>query len=165
MAIAADLTYAQAHETRTAAGAWFRAFAQPGERVEYFGVPEKMPPLPGEILSRRVAGRVNWKRESGHGPRLLQYLAKEGPEFVIGIPDFTGRPWSYDPSGDCPPEVDAALRAGTAGYTQTAFFSTPSLLPSWFPQQPFDYPAVSPPVRIFARNDLLPRINAGGNGR
>jgi len=155
------LTYAEAHETRTAAAAWLQKFAHPGDRVEYFGVSEKMPPLPADVQSRRIAGRVQWVFESGHGPRLLRYLATEGPEFVIGIPDFTGKPDTFDPSGDCPPEVDAALRAGTAGYTQAVFFPTPSLLPHWIRRPRLDYPTVAPPVRIFARNDLVPRLAAG----
>ena len=161
LGIAADLTYAQAHETRSEAAAWFGAFARPGDRVEYFGVSEKMPPLAAEIRSRRIAGRTNWVRESGHGPGLLKYLAQDGPEFVISIPDFTGKPETFDPSGDCPPEVYRALRAGTAGYTQVAFFPSPSLLPAWFRRPRLDYPTVAPPVRIFARNTLLGRVGAG----
>jgi hypothetical protein len=165
LAIAVDLTYAQAHETRTAAALWFRAFAQPGERVEYFGIHEKMPPLPAEIPSRRIAGRTNWVRETGHGPGILKYLVSEGPEFVIEIPDFTGKPPTFDPSGDCPPEVYSALRAGAAGYTQVAFFSTPSLLPGWLQRPRLDYPTVAPPVRIFARNEIVHRLTNGDSLR
>jgi hypothetical protein len=162
LAMAVDLTHAQADETRTAAAAWFRAHAKPGERIEYFGIFEKMPPLPTEISSRRIAGRTNWVMESGHGPSILRYLASEGPEFVIGIPDFTGKYDSFDPSGDCPPEVDQALKAGTAGYKQVAYFETPSLLPDLLRPPRLDYPTVSPPVRIFARNDIAERVTAGG---
>ena len=162
-AMAADLTHAQAKETRTAAANWFRVNAKSGERIEYFGVFEKMPPLPADLRSRRIAGRINWVRETGHGPSVLHYLASDGPEFVIAIPDFTGKPESFDPSGDCPPEVDRALRDGTAGYRQVAHFETPSLLPPWLRPPRLDYPVVSPPVRIYARKDVFDRL--GGNGR
>jgi hypothetical protein len=160
LGVTADLTYAQAHETRSQAAAWFRTFARAGDRVEYFGVAETMPPLAAEIRSRRIAGRTNWIRERGHGPRLLEYLGREGPEFMITIPDFTGKPETFDLSGDCPPEVYQALREGTAGYTQVAFFATPSLLPGWLRRPRLDYPTVSPPVRIFARKDVLGRLAA-----
>src|SRR5690606_26938374 len=109
--------------------------------------------------SRRIAGRENWKKERGHGPRILQYLAAGGPEYVFIAPDVTSKP-GVPFSGDCPPEVYEALLRGGANYTQVAFFPTPTLLPTWFRRPRLDYPAVAPPVRIFARNDLAGRMQA-----
>ena len=84
LAIAADLTYAQARETRLDAAGWFEAHAGPGDRIEYFGVKEAMPSFyRTSIQSRRIAGRVEWKKESGHGPRMLDYLRSDGPKTII----------------------------------------------------------------------------------
>jgi hypothetical protein len=159
LAIAVDLTYAQVRETRLSAAAWLENHARAGDRIEYFGVREAMPPLPAEIQSRRIAGRENWKKENGHGPRILQYLAAGGPEYVFIAPDVTSKP-GIPFSGDCPPEVYEALLGGRTNYTQVAYFPTPALLPAWFRRPRLDYPSVAPPVRLFARNDILTRSGA-----
>jgi Dolichyl-phosphate-mannose-protein mannosyltransferase len=153
LAVAADLTYAQVHETRLAAAEWIGSHVRPGQHIEYFGVREAMPPLPAEIPTRRIAGRVEWKMESGHGPRILQYLAAEGPEYVFITPDVTSKP-GVPFSGDCPPEVYYALLQGRTNYTQAAYFPTPSILPAWFRRPRLDYPTVAPPVWLFARKDV-----------
>ena len=154
--IGADLTYAQYHDTRYSAAKWIRAHAEPGDRIEYFGVTEVLPPLPVEIKTRRVAGRTHWVGEFGHGPSVLRYLAKQGPEYLVVVPDWTSKP-GMERSADCPPEVYAALADGSLGYTQVIFLSTPSVLPSALRRPPLDNPSVAPPVRIFARNDILKR--------
>jgi hypothetical protein len=154
--VGADLTYAQYHDTRYEAAAWFGSEARSGARVEYFGAAETMPGLSADIISRPVAGRAQWVGSFGHGPSVLQYLSKEGPEYVAIIPDWTSRP-GMDRSADCPPEVYAALREGFVGYGEAAFFPTRSLLGGWRLRPPLDNPSVCPPVRIFARRDLLNR--------
>jgi hypothetical protein len=154
--IGADLSFAQYYETRYAASEWLKAHARPGDWVEYFGVTETLPPLPAEIKTRRIAGRTKWKRQFDHGPLVLDYLATQGPEYVIVIPDVYSRS-GVDYSGDCPPQVYEALISGTAGYRLVAFFPTPSLLFGPLRRPPLDNPSVAPPVRIFARNDILKR--------
>ena len=44
--VGVDLSLAQLDETRVAAGHWIEAHALPGERIEYFGASQKLPPLP-----------------------------------------------------------------------------------------------------------------------
>jgi hypothetical protein len=56
-----------------------------------------------------------------------------------------------------PPEVYEALLKGTTRYRQEAFFPTPALLSGPLRRPCLDYPSVAPPVRIFARNDVLVR--------
>ncbi|MGE0126730.1 MAG: ArnT family glycosyltransferase [Blastocatellales bacterium] len=153
--IAADLTYAQYRDTRYAAADWFKREAKTGDRVEYFGAPETMPYLSSDIVSRPVAGRANWVGEFGHGSATLQYLAKEGPEYVAIIPDWTSQP-GMERSVDCPPEVYEALKDGSVGYALAAYFPPRSLLARffsnrWLSRPPLDNPSVCPPVRIFAR--------------
>lgn len=153
LAIAADLSYAQWKETRLAAAAWIERHVRAGQEIEYFGVREAMPPLPAEIPTRRIAGRVDWKKESGHGPRILEYLASGGPEYVFITPDVTSKP-GVPYSGDCPPEVYEALMQGRTSYTLAAYFATPTILPEWFRRPRLDYPTVAPPVWLFARKDV-----------
>jgi hypothetical protein len=148
--IAADLSYAQANETREMAAAWFLQHGNAGDSVEFFGVEQYMPPLPAHILSRRIAGREDWKKETGHAGRLGYYLRHEGPRFIFVTPDHTSQP-GVERSGDCPPEIYDALLDGSAGYRLAAHFTTPTLLPGPLVRPRLDYPAVSPPVRIFER--------------
>jgi 4-amino-4-deoxy-L-arabinose transferase-like glycosyltransferase len=160
LAIAADLTYAQAHDTRYAAGRWLATHVRPGERLEFFGVAETLPPLPAAIGTRRVAGRTQWVGERGHGAKLLAYLASAGPEFLVMVPDWTsGRGMEH--SADCPPEVYRAMLDGTLGYIQVAYFAPTSLLPGPLHRPPLDNPSVCPPVRVFARRDVAQRLVGG----
>ena len=154
--VAADLSYAQLRETRTAAGRWLAAHARPGDRVEYFGATQKLPPLSAAIRSRRVGGREHWHGQLDHGPALLAYLAGEGPEYVVVIPDWSS-PRGADHSGDCPPEVRRALADGSLGYREVAVFEPVTLLKGPLRRPPLDNPSVSPPVRIFARADVAER--------
>ena len=150
--IAADLSYAQFHETRALAGEWLRAEAKPGDRVEFFGADGYMAPLPAEIRSRRIAGRTIWRKEVGHGPYLLQYLKHgDAPRFIYISPDHTVSPDGLERSADCPPEVYQALIDGSAGYRLAARFPTPRLFPSLLKRPPLDHPGISPPVQIFER--------------
>lgn len=157
-AIAADLSYAQYHETRVTTAQWIHDHAHSGDHIEYFGVREALPPLPADIPTRRIAGRIEWKKESGHGPRVLEYLANGGPEFVFITPDVTAKP-GVPYSGDCPPEVYEALLHGATNYTQVAYYPTPTILPAWFRRPRLDYPTVAPPVRLFARKDIVSRLS------
>jgi hypothetical protein len=161
--VGADMTYAQYNDTRYEAAAWFERLGVPGSRVEYFGAPETMPGLPAGVSSGPVAGRIQWEGEFDHGPAVLEYLSKKGPEYVAIIPDWTIPDWTSKPgmerSADCPLEVYDKLREGAIGYTEAAYFPSRSLF-RWRLRPPLDNPSVCPPVRIFARNDLLNRVNA-----
>jgi hypothetical protein len=157
--VAADLSAAQFHETRVLAGDWLRDRARPGDTVEFFGVEQYLPPLPAQILTRRIANRENWKQETTHGRRVLDYLRREGPRFVYVTPDHTSQPGMVR-SADCPPEVYQALLDGSAGYRLAAYFPTPTLIPAPLHRPRLDYPAVSPPVRIFERTS--PATSPGG---
>jgi hypothetical protein len=154
LVIGVDLTYAQVRDTRYTAGRWLAAHAQSGDNVEYFGVKDTMPPMAASIKSRRIMGRERWAGEFGHGPAVLEYLAARGPEFLVVIPDWTSPP-GMERSADCPPEVFDALLEGRVGYRLVAYFPTPSLLPAAMRREPLDNPSVAPPVRIFARTDIV----------
>jgi hypothetical protein len=145
-----DLGHAQRHDTRYAAADWLRAHYRAGERIEYFGVTETLPPLDAGVDVRRIMGREHWVGEFGHGPKMLDYLRRNGPAYVIVIPDWTSR-GGLPHSADCPPEVFAALVDGSTGYSLAAEFLPPRLVPLPFARPALDNPSVAPPVRIFAR--------------
>lgn len=158
LAVGADLSYAQARDTRYVAAEWMESHARAGDRVEYFGVKDTLPPLDADIASRRIMGRERWTGEFGHGPAVLDYLRRGGPELVIVIPDWTSRPGA-EYSGDCPPEVFDALMGERVGYKLVAHFAPRSLLPVSMARPRLDNPSVSPPVRIFARADVAASRN------
>jgi len=121
-----------------------------GDRLEFFGVAETLPPLPATIQSRRIMGREKWVGQPAHGSAVLDYLRRDGPAYWVVVPDWTSRP-GMEHSADCPPEVHAALVDGSAGY-QLAAYSPPRLLwPGPFGRPRLDNPSVAPPVRIFRR--------------
>jgi hypothetical protein len=150
VAIAVDLTYSQVKDPRIDVAAWLAQHALPGDRIEYFGHEQKLPRLDADIVSRRIAGRERWDGERGHGPAILEYLVREGPEMVIEIPDWTSQP-GQESSGDCPPEVLAALESGAAGYVRVGRWPTRALLHGALARPHLDNPSVAPPVRIWAR--------------
>lgn len=154
-----DLTLAQLADPRIAAARWIEERARPGDRVEYFGHPQKLPHLPADVASRRALGRgAEWEGQADHGPAVLAELASgAGPELVLVVPDWTSRPGMVR-SADCPPEVFAALEDGSAGYARAALFDAPRFLPPPFARPALDSPCVAPPVRVYARADVSGRF-------
>lgn len=148
----ADLDYAQWTETRERAAAWLVTHARTGDRVEFFGAPEKLPPLPAAIATERIAGRATgWQGEFDIEEKVHRHLLSErAPAFVILIPDWTSRP-GMRRSQDCPAAIERALEECSLPYEQVARFEACTLLPRWFARPRLDNPSVSPPVRIFAR--------------
>jgi hypothetical protein len=155
LAIAADLSYAQWHETRYTAAGWLREHVQPGERLEFFGGISTQPALDQRIESRRVMGAARYAEDATDGASVLTYLEREGPPYLVVIPDWTSRDLEY--SVDCPPEVYAALLDRSAGYDLVAHFPSVHLLPWPWRRPQLDNPSVAPPVRIFKRSALARR--------
>ena len=153
--IAADLSYAQYHETRYAATDWFRAHGETGDRVESCGSSYTQPYLDAGILSRPRPG--GWAPFQGrHDSRLPdQGAATTGPaDFVLVIPDWTSTP-GMQRSAECPPDVFDRLISGAAGYRLVAHFPSPALYSGLLARPPLDSPSVAPPVRVFARTDVV----------
>ncbi len=133
--IAADLSYAQHYETRYQASEWFREHARAGDQVESCGSSYTQPYLDASIISRLRPG--GWVPFQGRNDSRLpeEGAAARGPaEYVLVIPDWTSVP-GMQRSAECPPDVFAGLMAGTDGYHLVA--------------------SVAPPVRIFARADVM----------
>ena len=162
-AVAVDLTYAQVRETRDAAAAWIRANTRAGDVIEFFGHEQKLPPVGADIVTRRAAGRERWEGEIGHGSEVLEYLEKDGPQFLIATPDWTSHPGEEE-SRDCPEEVFEALQEGRTSYALVAHFPTPRLLRGFLERPRLDASSVAPPVRIFARKTILDRLRPAPPG-
>jgi hypothetical protein len=144
-----NLAYEQLRDTRYAAADWLRTNYQTGERLEYFGGVDKLPAMDAHVNARRIMGREDYANESGRAEILLDYLAKDGPTYVVVIPDWTSQ--GAEHGKDCPPEVFEALENGQAGYQLVAHFRSPGLLPPPLQRPALDYPTVAPPVRIFRK--------------
>lgn len=157
-AIVVDMTYSQTRETRDQAAEWLRINTTPGDYIEYFGHEQKLPPMDADIFSRRIADRIVWEGDRDHGPRIMSYLKSGGqPPLIFECPDWTSHP-GWERSADCPPEVFDGLKDGSLGYREVKSFPTPRLLSGIFERPRLDNSAISPPVRIFAREDVAVRL-------
>jgi hypothetical protein len=151
----ADLTYAMINDSRYAAGTWLEARTRPGDRIEYFGVTEKLPPLKQGVITGRAIpylGPLQQPRIGEDAVReIRQGWAERAPIYVVIIPDFHQSREVPD-NVSCPPDIYQGLLNGSLGYHLVANFQTPTLLP-WTRRPSIDYPVVNPPVRIFMLAD------------
>jgi hypothetical protein len=146
-----DLTHAMLTDSRYAAAEWLAERAREGDRAEFFGAAVVLPPIPAGVTTARAAEF----RGAIYKPRVDDAAAQEiiagwnarRPAFIITVPDHSSEPGMVH-SATCPPQVFAALKAGSIGYRQAAYFQTPSLLP-WVRRPLLDYPTVNPPIHIF----------------
>jgi 4-amino-4-deoxy-L-arabinose transferase-like glycosyltransferase len=154
----ADLTYSMLRDSRYAAGEWLAGHAAAGDRVEFFGPTQKLPPLARGVISERAIVYLGAIRKPNIGPEaveeILDHWRKIQPKFILSIPDHSSPPGYLD-SATCPPPVLDALVHGTAGYRLVVAFETPALL-SWVGRPALDYPTVNPPIHIYERMQNTP---------
>lgn len=151
LAIAADLSYAQYHDTRYPASAWLAEHAHSGDRIEYFGSRSPLPHLSADVRTRRIPEEIQRRRKTSDAESIRRYFEEDKPQYVVIIPDWTSPPGT-EHSRDCPDVIYRALLDGTLGYSLVEYEPAVSLLPAgWRP--PLDYPTVAPPVRIFMPSD------------
>ncbi|MFN2399251.1 MAG: ArnT family glycosyltransferase [Gemmatimonadaceae bacterium] len=148
-----DLTHAMIADSRYEAGAWLKSRAQPGDRIEFFGPEQKLPPVEGGVITARAIPYRGLSNPIPGGPAAVAEIRRgwreRAPEFVIIMPDHTG-PYDSPHGAACPPEIYSDLLSGAAGYRLAAYFETPRLF-SWLRRPELDYPTVNPPIRIFQR--------------
>lgn len=148
---AVDLTYAMIEDSRLAAGAWLQAELKEGDRIDYFGGTERLPPLPAYARTERAAPHLSARKKAPVGPemqaRIKERWTTNPPRFIVVLPDHSsmGRPHHHT----MPPATFLALEDGSLGYDRVAMFQTPPLLP-WVKRPRLDYPMVNPPIRIYA---------------
>ena len=149
----ASLTWEMLRDSRHAAAAWMAARLQPGDRVEFFGAPNKVPPLPAGVTSDFATLFLGmWsvhRTDSAMADSIEQRWAARPPALVIVMPDHStlvpGTP--YDAS--MPPALYQAMTSGRSVMRPAAEFQTAPLVP-WLQRPTLDYPSVNPPIRIFA---------------
>jgi hypothetical protein len=148
----ADLTYAMINDSRYTAAAWLEPRTRIGDRIEYFGIAEKLPPLKQGVVTDRAIpylGPLQRPRiDEDVECEIRQGWKERMPKYVIIIPDFHSSSEVPD-NVSCPPRIYQGLLDGSLGYHLAADFQTPSLLP-WARRPSIDYPVVNPPIRIFA---------------
>jgi hypothetical protein len=158
------LTHAMLHDSRLSAGEWLKPRLSPGERVDYFGARQKLPPLAVGVASQLATPYLGmWGRHPTGIDQVRDILdrwRRDPPRYVLVIPDHTSRPGEpYDAS--MPPALYDSLMAGRAGFRLAALIQTPVFL-RWPRTPPLDYPSVNPPIRIF---EPIPVVGAGAPGQ
>ncbi len=147
----ADLTYAMLHDSRYDAAAWFAEHAHAGDRVEYFGSNQKLPPLEREITTARpieYRGAIFKPRaDAAVVAEIGEGWQQRRPQFILIMPDHSSTPGLPYPA-TCPPQIYAWLLDGSLGYRLATQFESPRLFP-WVGRSDLDYPTVNPPIRIF----------------
>jgi hypothetical protein len=133
-----DLTYQMQNDARYTMELWLRENVRPGDRIGYYGAALKLPALPVGVSTEPGPYEVN--RPDGSGR----------PEFIVVIPQQvfeTDHEWSL------PDERWAELRSGVWEYEPWLALQGPALL------EPRPINWVNPPVRLFVRRDVIPRLN------
>ncbi len=147
----ADLTWQMIQDSRFHAADWLARNANDGDRIEYFGPPQKLPPLhPSWTTGRAAEYRgmyVPARIDDAKVREILQGWDERHPRFVIAIPDHTSAP-GVPHSHTFPPQLFESMRQGRAGFRFAAYFRTRPLFP-WLPPPRLDYPTVNPPIHIF----------------
>lgn len=124
------------HDTRRDAERWLASEMKPGDRIAAAHEINALPRAPQHA--------VVMKLPPGHA--ALSVLEGQQPEFVSVIPDWSsvpGTPYSRA----YPPELFNRLDADSLGYVLAAKFDSGF----WREKPLLDYPAVSPPVRIYRK--------------
>ncbi len=154
---ALDLTHAMLNDSRYSAGAWLQDELRPGDRIDFFGGSERLPPLPADVRTARAAPHMSAHKVAPKGPEIQAQIrtrwTEDPPRFVIVMPDHSSR---FGPHHHTlPPATFAALEDGSLGYDRVAMFKTPPLV-SFMTRPPLDYPMVNPPIRIYAPRGQQP---------
>jgi hypothetical protein len=148
---AADLTWLMIRDSRYAAAAWLAQHTRRGDRIEFFGAQQKLPPLSGDVVSRLAAPFHGMYVESDVSDsvvaRILAGWTERRPRYVLAIPDYTSEP-GVPYSRSFPPQLYQAMLDGRVAWRLAAYFETTRLFP-WLPLPALDYPTVNPPIRIF----------------
>jgi hypothetical protein len=150
-----DLTWQMVADSRYAAGLWLAERTVAGDRIEYFGADQKLPPIPAGVITATAAPYRGMYVEDDVSEqaveRILAGWAERKPKYVLAIPDHTSPPGAPH-SRSFPPQLHASMTRGESTYETVAFFQTPRLFP-WLALPALDYPTVNPPIRVFGARE------------
>lgn len=141
----ADITMQMLNDSRYEAARWLERNVQPGDVVAHYGSAFKLPRLPADVIVKPAGGQFRIKFQTTT-PEL-----PAPPAFLISIPQLRTEPVHEISVTD-----DAFMRLfdPASGYQQVYAGQTAALWPR--PLQTATF--VNPPVRIFARNDVVARL-------
>ena len=131
-----DLTHQMVYDSRYELAIWFSKNANPGDRVGYFGAPEKLPALPLGVVSMTsedLCTAEDWASEAS-------------PEFVVIIPT---RPFENIHEYSLSQDRYDAFVDGSLGYHLAVQLQTRTL----FTLRPISF--VNPPVKVFIKKTHL----------
>ena len=141
----ADITAQMLHDSRSEAAAWLERNLQPGDTVAYFGAPLKLPRLPANVAVTTATGQLSYAYKN-RKPTI-----EAPPMFIISIPQLGTEhvhEWTVSDA------TFNQLLDGSSGYQQVFAYQSPAL----WPRPLLTVPWINPPVRIFARIDIVPRL-------
>lgn len=157
------LSYEMMFDSRLAAGNFLAENTSAGDKVEYFGPEEKLPPFKEGILVRRATDYYGMHayhpNDSGKAREIVQGWGERKPKYVILVPDHTsrqGQPFNVS----CPELLCNSMINDGAVFHQVVTFKTPPLFP-WLRLPELDYPSVNPEIRIFSEPGRLSMLPTG----
>lgn len=145
-----DITSQMLRDSRLEAGAWLQRNLQPGDTVAYYAAPLKLPRLPADVGVTMATGQLSIAYKN-RKPTI-----ETPPMFIISIPQHASErvhEWTV------PDATFDRLLDGSSGYQQVFAYQSQAL----WPRPLLTVPWINPPVRIFARTDIVPRL--GGAAR
>jgi hypothetical protein len=137
-----DLTWQMLKDARYDAGEWIARHVQPGDTVGHYGARLKLPAIPRgvSIVSGPLRVRTSGDTASDTYPQLLFIIPQQTHEVA--------HEWNV------PDSVFRRLLDGSLGYVQVLAVQAPGLVRRPVQVAPF----VNPPVRLFARRDVVDRL-------
>jgi cytosine/adenosine deaminase-related metal-dependent hydrolase len=133
-------------DSRYQAARWLERNRQPGDTLGYYGARFKLPRLRRDLLVTPAPDQyLPAELYGARGP------VTRTPQFILVIPQLLSEPvheWSL------PDSVFRGLMDGSLGYDQVLAIQTPAI----FPRPLRVAPAVNPPLRLFARQDVATRL-------
>jgi 4-amino-4-deoxy-L-arabinose transferase-like glycosyltransferase len=135
----ADLTIQMLRDSRYALGDWIALNLAPGDRIGFYGAVLKLPHVPDHILL-----------ESGpYAGGATMPARDDEPEIIIIVPQQS---FEIVHEWNLPAERFRELDSGEWNYDRLFIHRGPAL----FERRPLNW--VNPPVRVYVRRDVMPRL-------
>ncbi|HJU90502.1 MAG TPA: glycosyltransferase family 39 protein [Gemmatimonadaceae bacterium] len=152
-----DLTAAMLQDSRYAAARWVVANLQSGDRIDYFGPAQKLPPLPAAVSSEQalpyLGGPARQALGEPEAEQVRRRWRENPPAAVLVIPDYRASTLPY--GGAMPPAIYDELNNGSLGFALDTLVQSRPLFP-WVRRPALDYPTVNPPIRIYRSRVTAP---------